>query len=197
MIKFLKYRAALIGVIFGLFGGGLANLLAIEEMALYYTSLATMIALIVNLLVSFLLKGKWSLKIRNKLKIVSVGLFFALIFVMLLHTKYFFEGTFSYSDFENNISYHIKGSEYTALAKKFKLENPHIESDKDLIREGFGSPEEKGKVWTQDSINQNWFKLLISYSLLVMFFVGLISVLIEILIGKYGKTIRKEIERDV
>ncbi|WP_194973115.1 hypothetical protein [Aquiflexum lacus] len=196
MIKLLKYRAALIGVLFGLFGGGLANLLAIEEMALYYTSLATMIALVVNLLVSFLLKGKWNLKIRNQLKYISVGLFFSLIVILITHTKFFLEGTFSYSDFDNNTSYHIKGSEYTQLAKKFKLENPYIESDNDLIREGFGSPEEKGKVWTQDSINQSWLKLLITYSLMVVFFVGLISILIEILMSKYEKTTRKSIESD-
>lgn len=194
MIQLLKYRAALLGVLFGLFGGAISQLLAIEEMTLYYTALASIIGLVVNLMVSFMLKGKWNARMKNTIKITCAFFFVALVVTLFMHTKFFIEGTFSYQNFENEVRYYIKGSEYTAVAKKFKEENPYIESDEDLIREGFGSPEEKGKVWTQESINNNWMKLLTTYCLIIIFFVSLISILIEVLMGKYGKTTGKMIE---
>ncbi|WP_343852852.1 hypothetical protein [Algoriphagus jejuensis] len=168
--------------------------MAIEEMTLYYTALASIIGLVVNLMVSFMLKGKWNAKVKNTLKGICAFFFVALVATLFMHTKFFIEGTFSYQNFENEVSYYIKGSEYTNVAKKFKEENPYIESDEDLIREGFGSPEEKGKVWTQESINNNWMKMLTTYCLIVIFFVGLISILIEVLMGKYGKSTGKMIE---
>lgn len=194
MIKLLKYRAALLTVMFGLFGGAISKLLVIDEMTGYYTALASIIALVVNLLVSFLLKGRWNTRLKNNIKIICFALFIALVGFLYMHTKYFIENTFPYSDFENNVSYHVKGSEYTLAAKKFKAEHQYIESDADLVREGFGSPEEKGKVWTQESIDKNWLRLVLSYSLIVIFFVGLVSVLIEVLISQYGKSTEKLLE---
>lgn len=194
MISLLKYRAALIAVIFGLFGGAISHLLKIEELTFYYTALASIIALVVNLMVSFMLKGKWNTHVKYSLKAVCLFLFAGLILILYTHTRYFLEGTFPYKDFEDQVSYYIKGTEYTPAAKAFKLENPYIHSDEDLIREGFGSPEEKDKVWTQESINSMWMKLITSYCLIVILFVALISVLIEILMTKYGKSTKKMIE---
>lgn len=191
MIILLKYRAILIGALFGLFGGALSQLLAIEEMALYYTALASIIAIVVNLLVSFMLKGRWNTHVKYSLKAISIFLFLALIISLYSHTNYFLRGTFPYRDFEDQVSYYIKGSEYTPIAKKFIQENPFIQSDEDLIREGFGSPDEKDKVWTQESINNNWMKLLTTYCLIIIFFVALISILLEILLSKYGKSTKK------
>ncbi len=195
MIKLLQYRAALLAILFGVFGGALSQLLAIEEMTLYYTALAGIIGLVVNLLVSFLLKGRWNIKMKNTIKLACVGMFVAMIITLFMHTLFFLEGTFPYRDFEDNVTYHIKGDEYTAVAKSFMEENPYIVSDEDLIREGFGSPSEKGKVWSQSSINKSWLKLLSTYSLLVIFFVGLVSVLLEILMGRYEKSTSKSIEK--
>lgn len=194
MISLLKYRAALIALIFGLFGGAISYLLKIEELAFYYTALATLIALVVNLMVSFMLKGKWNTHTRYSVKAVCLFLFAGLILILYTHTRYFLEGTFPYRDFEGQVSYYIKGTEYTPVAKDFKLENPYIQSDEDLIREGFGSPDEKDKVWTQESINNVWLKLITSYSLIVILFVALISILIEILMSKYGRSTKKLME---
>ncbi|WP_373398621.1 hypothetical protein V8V91_02540 [Algoriphagus halophilus] len=191
MIILLKYRALFIGLLFGLFGGALTKLLAIDELAFYYTALASIIAIVVNLMVSFMLKGKWNTHVKYSVKAVCIFLFLALIIALYSHTNYFLRGTFPYRDFEDQVSYYIKGNEYTPIAKKFIEENPYIQSDEDLIREGFGSPDEKDKVWTQTSINSNWMKLLTSYSLVIMFFVALVSVLLEILISKYGKSTKK------
>lgn len=191
MIILLKYRAIFIGLLFGLFGGALTKLLAIDELAFYYTALASIIAIVVNLMVSFMLKGKWNTHVKYSVKAVCIFLFLALIIALYSHTNYFLRGTFPYRDFEDQVSYYIKGNEYTPIAKKFIEENPYIQSDEDLIREGFGSPDEKDKVWTQASINSNWMKLLTSYSLVIMFFVALVSILLEILISKYGKSTKK------
>lgn len=191
MIILLKYRAIFIGLLFGLFGGALTKLLAIDELAFYYTALASIIAIVVNLMVSFMLKGKWNTHVKYSVKAVCIFLFLALIIALYSHTNYFLRGTFPYRDFEDQVSYYIKGNEYTPIAIKFIEENPYIQSDEDLIREGFGSPDEKDKVWTQASINSNWMKLLTSYSLVIMFFVALVSILLEILISKYGKSTKK------
>lgn len=194
MIKLLQYRAALLAVLFGLFGGAISKLLVIEELTGYYTALASVIALVVNLLVSFMLKGRWSTKLKNNVKKICLFMFIGLVGFLYMHTKYFIEYTFPYADFENNIGYYVKGSEYTRTAKIFKEQHPYIESDGDLVREGFWSPEEKGKVWTQDSIDKNWLRLILSYSLVVIFFVGLISILIEVLVSQYGKSTEKLLE---
>lgn len=191
MIILLKYRAIFIGLLFGLFGGALTKLLAIDELAFYYTALASIIAIVVNLMVSFMLKGKWNTHVKYSVKAVCIFLFLALIIALYSHTNYFLRGTFPYRDFEDQVSYYIKGNKYTPIAIKFIEENPYIQSDEDLIREGFGSPDEKDKVWTQASINSNWMKLLTSYSLVIMFFVALVSILLEILISKYGKSTKK------
>lgn len=194
MIKLLRYRAALLMVLFGLFGGAISQLLVIDEMTWYYTALASIIALVVNLLVSFLLKGRWSSRMKNHTKIVSILLFLALIWTIYAHTKSFIEGTFPFRDYDGQTSYHVKGNEYTHVAQEFKNTHPYIQSDADLIREGFGSPEEKYKAWTEESINENKLRLITSYSLIIIFFVSLISILIEVLMGRYGRTTEKSLE---
>src|SRR5690554_7811315 len=108
MIKLLRYRAALITVLFGLFGGVISKLLVIDEMTWYYTALASIIGLVVNLLVSFLLKGRWSKKMRNHTKIACVLIFVALLMTVFIHTKYFIEGTFAYRDYADQVSYYVK-----------------------------------------------------------------------------------------
>ncbi|MBC7913121.1 MAG: hypothetical protein H7Y07_03265 [Pyrinomonadaceae bacterium] len=185
MINLLKYRAALIGIMFGLFGGGLSKLLVIDEMSGYYTALSSLLALIISLLISFLLKGRWNRHVRNNIKIISIVLFAGFIYSIYLHTILFTEGTFRFKSFEGNTSYYVKGDVYTFVALAFKKNNPQIISDEDLVREGFESPDEKGKIWTPKSIRKSLIKLISSYSLVVISFVSIISILMEVLIGHY------------
>ena len=182
----------MIGVIFGLFGSALSTLLSVKEMSWYYTGLAALIALVVNLLVSFLLRGKWNVRYRNRIKVISIVLFLGLLVTVYMHTKYFLECTFAYEDFEQ-VGYYIKGDVYTADALKFKADNPHIVEDGDLVKEGF-SLAEKNRVWTPESIRRNTLKLISSYSFCVIFFVGIISILLEVLMGHYGRSMIKSIE---
>lgn len=195
MIRLLQYRAALVTVMFGLFGGAISNWLVIEEYSWLYFGIASILGLTVNLLVAFLLKSKWSKGIKNNIKLVCIFLFTALVVNLYMHTKFFLERTFAYKNFDDEVVYYVKGTEYTPLAKAFKLANPEIVSDADLIMEGFGSPLEKGKVWTEASIIESWLKLISSYALFIIFFVGLVSVLIEVLTGQYGKSTAKSIEK--
>ena len=187
MIEFLKSRAALIGALFGLFGGVLSKLLVINEMSSYYSALASLLSLIISLMVSFLLKGKWNRALRNKLKLISLALFTGFIASIYLHTMNFKGSTFPFTDFQGNTQYYIKGDVYKPAALEFRKENVQIDSDGDMIREGFGSPDEKDKAWTQKSIDDNELKLVFSYSLVILFFVSLVSVLIEVLVGHYHK----------
>jgi hypothetical protein len=121
-------------------------------------------------------------------------LFFGLIASVYLHTKYFIECTFPYEDFDGKVSYYIKGDAYSPLAKEFKRTHPAIQSDADLIREGFESPKYKGKVWTPESVQKNTLKLISSYTVFVLVFVSIVSILTEVLVGRYGKTTTKTME---
>jgi hypothetical protein len=194
MIKLLQYRAALISALFGLFGSALSKLLVIDELTLYYTALSSVLALVVNLLVSFLLKSKWNASMRNYTKLICILCFLGLIATVYIHTRYFMAGTFPYRDYDDKVSYYVKGYEYSYSAKEFKDAHPYIGSDADLIREGFGSPAEKDKVWTVQSIDKTRLRLISSYSLIVIFFVGIISILIEVLVGHYNKATAKTFE---
>lgn len=194
MIKFLQYRAALLTVLFGLFGGALSKLLVIDDFTWLYPAIASLIALTVSLMVSFLLKGRWSKKLKNNIKIACIILFVAFLTTLFLHTKFFIETTFASSDYDGEVTYHVKGNEYTSAAMEFKQSHSYIESDDDLVREGFGLEDGKDKVWTKESIVKNQVKLISTYILTTMFFVALISILIEVLMGQYGKSTRKTIE---
>jgi hypothetical protein len=193
MIKLLKYRAALISAMFALFGSALTNLLVVKEMGWYYTGLAALIALVVNLLVAFLLKGKWSIHFRNNIKAIAFLLFLGMLFTVYLHTKYFLECTFQHEEYNGEGGYYIKGDVYTKAALQYKAENPFIVSDEELVEKGF-SVADKDKVWTPDSIKGNTLKLISSYSFCVIFFVGIISILLEVLIGHYGRTTIRTME---
>jgi hypothetical protein len=194
MIKFLQYRAALLTVLFGLFGGAISQMLVVVDLAWLYPAIASIIALTVNLMVSFLLKGKWDKKMKNIIKITCTILFIAFVTSLYLHTKFFIENTFASSNFDGEVTYHVKGDEYTSAAIEFKQAHSYIESDDDLVREGFGLEDGKKKVWTKGSIVKNQVKLISTYILTIIFFVGLISILIEVLMGHYGKSTRKTIE---
>lgn len=194
MIKFLQYRAAFLTVLFGLFGGAVSKLLVIDDFTWFFPAVASLIALTVNLLVSFLMKGRWEKKLKNHIKITCVLLFIAFMTSMFFYTKFIIEDTFATLDFDGKVTYHVKGDIYTDAALEFKKKFPYIESDDDLVREGFGLVGGKNKVWKSESIKKNQFKIGFTYILTIMFFVALISILIEVLMGVYGKSTRKTIE---
>lgn len=178
-------RVIFITLLFGLFGSALSYLLKIDELQSYYPGLASLIALCVSLLISFLIKGKWTTAFRNKIKGVAAILFTLFIIAALLHTYFFINSVFKYEDFNGNVSYYVKGNVYTQAALKCRKQHPEINSDAAMMVSCFESPEQKTEAWTEESINNNVFKLIISYCAVIIFFVATVSSLTEILASKY------------
>jgi hypothetical protein len=188
MITILKYRILFITILFGAFGGALSLLLKIEDLKNYYPSLAFLIALIVTLLISFLIKARWRTEFRNKLKIASVILFLLFLGASFLHTYFIIDRTFEYREFDD-VNRFVKG-EYSAAALTFKKDHPNVKDEEALNKE-FGGTSGIDIYWTKESINKNILLLIISYCCLVMFFVASVSLLTEVLSSKYGKSTKK------
>ena len=188
MVTILKYRVAFITLLFGLFGGALSLLLKVDELQNYYPSLAMLIALSISLLISFLIKAKWNVSFRNTLKKVATILFLLFLVAAFFHTYFLINSVFKYKDFDHNTSLYVKGSELTAAAIKCRKDHPTITSDAAMMTTCFEGPESKADAWTQDSINNNIMKLIISYCMVILFFVSTISLLAEVLSSKYTKT---------
>jgi hypothetical protein len=188
MITILKYRILFITLLFGAFGGALSLLLKIEDLKKYYPSLAILIALIVTLLMSFLIKAKWTVKYRNKLKVFAITLFLLFLATAFLHTFYIINNTFEYREFDE-MSRYVKGA-YSPAAIEYK-KGHGFQKDEEALRNYFGGPSGIELYWTKDSINANIFKLIITYCLLIMFFVASISLLTEVLAGRFAKSTKK------
>ncbi len=186
MVAFLKLRVVFITLLFGLFGGALSYLLKIDELQSYYPALAALIALCVSLLISFLIKGRWTVVFRNKIKKMSAILFSLFLIAAFIHTYLFINSVFKYKDFTGEVSYYVKGSVYTEAALKCKKDHPKITSDAAMMYACFESPEEKTEAWTEESINNNVFMLIVSYCAVILFFVGTVSLLTEILASRYS-----------
>jgi hypothetical protein len=87
------------------------------------------------------------------------------------------------------MSRYVKGN-YTEAALSYKKEHP-FQKDEEALNKFFGGPSGIELFWTEKSINTNLFKLIISYCCLVMFFVGSVSLLTEVLASKYSKSTKK------
>jgi hypothetical protein len=190
MHTILKYRVVFITALFAVFGSALTLLLEIDEMENYYRSLAPLLALVISLFISFMIKMKWSVKTRNRLKITISVLLGLLLVAVFMYTRFFLKATFPYRDAENKVAYYVRGDKnsYTQLAIDFRKKNPAITSDAELIRLGFEGPHNKRYVWTEESISDNVLWLITGYSIIVILFVGMISFLTEILALQYARS---------
>ncbi|TAL44339.1 MAG: hypothetical protein EPN92_08985 [Chitinophagaceae bacterium] len=189
----LQYRVAFITALFAIFGGALTLLLQIDEMETYYRSLAPLLALVVSLFISFMLKMKWSTKARNFLKVIISVLFGLLLIAVYMYTKFFLKATFPFRDSEDKVAYYVKGDKdsYTQVATDFRKKNPGITSDAEMIRMGFEGPHNKRYAWTEESISNNILWLITGYCIVVILFVGAVSFLSEILSLKYPKSTKR------
>ena len=188
MITILKYRILFITLLFGAFGGALSLLLKIEDLKTYYPSLAILIALSVSLLISFLIKAKWSTRLRNKLKVIVAIVFFLFLGTAFLHTYYIIDKTFEYRNFEE-VNRYVKG-DYSAIAKQYKSQHPTL-TDEEALYNDFGGSGGINIYWTKESVNKNILILIITYSMLILFFVACVSLLTEVLAGKYSKSSKR------
>jgi hypothetical protein len=194
MITILKYRVALITLLFGAFGGALSLLLKVEDLKTYYPALAALIALTVSLLISFLIKAKWNTHFRNQLKAVSVVLFLLFLGTAGLHTYYIIDRTFEYKEFDE-VNRYVKGS-YSPMAYEYRKKYPNL-SDEEILYQNLGGSTAIDVYWTKDSINKNIFSLIITYCCVVLFFVACISLLLEVSASRYKKQKKKAVAQPV
>jgi amino acid transporter len=195
MSSLLKFRVVFITALFALFGSALTMLLQIDEMKTYYQSLAPLLALAISLFISFMIKMKWGRKARNLLKVIVSILLVLLLLAIFFYTKFFLAATFPFSDNDGKVSYYVKGDKksYTKIALDFKEKNS-ISSDAELIRNGFEGPHNKRFAWTEESISDNILWLIAGYCIVIILFVGVVSLLVEILVLKYPKSTKRSSE---
>jgi amino acid transporter len=196
MASLLKFRVVFITLLFGIFGSALTLLLQIDEMESYYRSLAPLLALVISLFISFMIKMKWNIKTRNKLKIIVSVILLMLLISIFFYTRLFLKATFPFRDINDKVAYYVKGNKdsYTQVALDFKAKNPSITSDAELIRNGFEGPHNKRFAWTEESISNNILNLIAGYCIVIILFTGIISLLSEILVLKYPKSTKKTSE---
>lgn len=193
ILDVLNNRVTYITIIFGLFGGALSFLLKIEDMKTYYPALASLIALVVSLLVSLLIKGKRDRKSRKRLNVWALILFILFLGFAALHTNYVITKTFEYQEFDEANRY-IKGN-YSQTALELKKKYSHL-SDSQILYQKMSGVDSIKQFWTPESVDMNVFILIATYCGVVLCFVAVITLVTELLAedktttkGQNGKTL--------
>lgn len=190
ILKVLNDRVTYITLLFGLLGGALSLLLKIEDMKAYYPALASLIALVVSLLVSFLIKGKRDRKSKNRLKVWASILFVLFLGFAGIHTKYVITKTFEYHEFDE-VNRYVKGN-YSDTAIALKKRFPHL-NDEQILYQQMSGPDSIKQYWTAESVDTNIFLLIASYCGVILCFVAVVTLLTEILAeDKEAKNKRRE-----
>ncbi len=190
MLSILKSRVVLVTALFAAFGGGLSLLLKIDEMQSYYIALSSLVAFLISLLLSFLLRGTFKKKQKQMLKIIlSVG-FVCFIVAALYHTNLFLNATSPYRFPPGTTSYLVRADDYSINGKTYKGKYPSLADDQILYMH-LGGSGGKTFLWEQRDINSNTFKLITSYIILLIFFAGTVFALLEILALYYAPSVRK------
>jgi hypothetical protein len=178
IIKVLNNRVTYITLIFGLFGGALSLLLKIQDMKTYYPALASLLALVVSLLVSLLIKGKRNPRIRNTFKFIAAVLFVLFVGCAIVHTNYIIKKTFEYHEFDEMNRYVI--GDYSDAGLNMKRKYPML-TDEQILYQKMGGPDGIAIFWNKSSIDNNIFILIISYCGVIIFFVASVTFLTELL----------------
>jgi len=171
----LKYRVLIITFFFALLGFLISLLLKLGELKWYHIAGTPLLALVIALVSNFLTDTAWNKKLREKASFVSLGLGLLFLVSLFFHQRVYNNGTFRYEDINGTRRTYIKGYQYTEIAEKFKADNPDISSDAQLLYDGFGGIEGKDYVWTQGSIKNVTFQLIISYASVILFLSALLS----------------------
>jgi len=150
---------------------------------------------------NFLTDTAWNKRLREKSILVSLGLGLLFLVSLFFHQRIYNNGTFRYEDINGTRRTYIKGYQYTPIAEKFRADNPEISSDAQLLYDGFGGIEGKNYVWTQASIKEVTFQLIISYASVILFLSALLSWVLGVAYEKRfsdPKTVMQELlnERD-
>jgi hypothetical protein len=190
MLQLIKYRLAVVTLLFAAFGGALATIIGIDELRLQYVGLACLITFVINLLVSFLLKQKWEKRYKQRLQVISFAIFVLLITAIAFHVYFFQSNTFRYIGFNKQESYHVKGESFTYLGDSLSRSHPTMEPA-EILSKYLGGPQQASSLWKQETITSNVLILLASYGSIVICFSFLVSILVETLALKFPKTALK------
>ena len=197
-VVFINYYALIATVIFGLFGSALINFLEIPELKLRYSGIASLFGFVLILIIKLFLKTKNTKTTKLFIKIIAAVLLVALIYCYNRFDTTFDRVTFKYTDANDSTALYIKGTDagLQPSAAFFKDRNAkkfgNIPSDQSMI-DHFGGINIRENinhvydVWTQDSVVQNKNKLINSYMIMALLFVGTIYFLVEALMSFFQK----------
>jgi NADH:ubiquinone oxidoreductase subunit 3 (subunit A) len=162
-----------IGILFAAFGGFLAGIAPPQAAdAKYAVGISSFLALIILLTAATLSKKKY----QKAWIIAAIALFIAAIGAAYYYKITYDALTFEYPPGSTQVE-HITGTELTPRAKDYKQKNNGISNAQLLAR--FGGLENKGKVWTEESVNSARTKLIASYVVLVLAIAAAIFALTE------------------
>ena len=201
MNSFLKYRIQFITIIFAAFGGILSFIMDINSIQPWsYAAIASIIALVTSLLISLLLKGKWTKQMRKRVRGVSIVLFILFLFSCFLFLWLFrFQLTFEMKEInafhtssdssginQPKIVRYVKGVYYTPEARKYLIDNPGEDINPSNMVKAFGGSSQIDLVWDKRSRDLAQFYLFLSYCAFLVFSVANISLICEVLVTKYS-----------
>jgi heme/copper-type cytochrome/quinol oxidase subunit 2 len=199
MNKFLNYRIVFITILFAAFGGILSSIMDIESIGKWsYAAIASLIALVTSLFISFLLKGNWK-KMHKSVQWISTLLFILFLISCFVFIWLFrFQLTFEMKEFDNSktpadtsgiaatkMVRYIKGTHYTTNALNYIKDNPGAEKNPEELVNSFGGSRYIESVWDPESRNHAQFYLMLCYCVFVLLFVANVSLLCEVLVTKY------------
>lgn len=184
MIAFLKYRIAVVTIFFTAFGGAMAKIFEVDELAARYLGFSFLIAVVMNLLVSFLLKGEWNVGIRKKTQRIAIILFVLLIASFAVHVTAYEGRVFRYHVFDGD-TYLVKGDRYTPLGDSLQRSKPTF-TPGDILNH-LGGPSQNSLLWDNDSLVHNRIILVGTFVMVVIFFSAIASLLLEILTIRYRR----------
>jgi uncharacterized membrane protein len=177
----------IVGVLFAAFGGffvGIAPPQATDSK--FAVGLSSFLALIILLAVAAATKRKY----RARWILTSFILFVTSIAAALYYKVNYDALTFEYPP-ENTEVEHIAGTQLTPAAADYVRDHPGISNSQLLAK--FGGLENKGKVWSIESINRARTKLTVSYVSLVLSISGAVFALTEGALaqvtGRTGRTL--------
>jgi|GEM_PF-4148568 len=181
MKRLIKYRVGIITLLFSAFGGALAKSLDLYELTTMYIFLATLIAFVVNLLVSLFIQGlPDEPKNRRMVKLVAVVLFLLFLGATAVHINYFVRFTYAYEGYEHKKLNLIKGDTHDTSYINLAKQHPGLDEGK--ILDGMGGPGQNYSIWDRDGYNRHKLSMIYAYCAMALFFVALVSLVVEYLV---------------
>ena len=167
----------IVGVLFAAFGGFLAGIAPPQAAdARFSVGISSFFALIILFTIAALTKKKY----RRAWIITAV-----VLFIFSAVAAYYYKTTFDALTFEyppgSTMVEHVAGTELTSAAREYKQKHEGISNAQLLAN--FGGLPNKGKVWTEESVNSVRTKLVASYVVLVLLIAGAIFGLTEGALG--------------